>query len=213
MDNTSNSRINRINYIVQENPSGVSQTLVAEGFNPSTDVNTLIQQTKQWIQQDGKAAVVKLLKVHPEKDAILSANKPAYENFGGCGCKSSFDGSACACKDSFDGSPCPCQGKSSYNQEYDKKLEKMSKKELHQHYKELKRLLKQFPEDKELREEIEIVWEQLNYQKKKHRRTSKSTQEKSKSHLDSKTVFTVNSKDLAVGSLIFGLALIISQIK
>ena len=98
MDNTSNSRINRINYIVQENPSGVSQTLAAEGFNPSTDVNTLIQQTKQWIQQDGKEAVVKLLKVHPEKDAILSANKAAYEYFGGCGCKSSFDGSACVVK-------------------------------------------------------------------------------------------------------------------
>ena len=89
----------------------------------------------------------------------------------------------------------------------------MSKKELHQHYKELKRLLKQFPEDKELREEIEIVWEQLNYQKKKHKRTAKPTQEKSKSHLDSKAVFTINSKDLAVGSLIFGLAIIISQIK
>lgn len=212
MDNTSKSRINRINYIVQENPLGVSQILSAEGFDPSTDLNTLIQQTKQWIQEDGKKAIIKLLKIHPEKEAILSANKEEFDSFSGCGCKDSFDGSACGCKSSFDGSACPCQGTSSYSKEYDQKLEKMSKKELNQHYKELKQLLKQFPEDKELREEMETVWERLSIQKTKKEKPSK-TREKTTRQEDSKAVFTVNSKDLAIGSLIFGLALIISQIK
>lgn len=213
MDNISNNRINRINYIVQENPAGVSQALSAEGINPSSDLNKLIQQTKQWVQKDGKTAIVKLLKVHPEKDAILSANQASFDNFSGCGCKSSFDGSACGCKSSFDGSTCPCQSKSSYNKEYNEELKGMSDKELLQHYKELKRLLKQFPDDEELRQEVETVWEYLGNKGIKHKKPIRDQSEKRAVHQDSKAVFTVNSKDLAVGSLIFGLALIISQIK
>ena len=63
MNHTVNNRINRINYIVQENPSGVSQLLVKEGFQPTNDLNTLIQQTKQWIREDGKSTVQRAKKI------------------------------------------------------------------------------------------------------------------------------------------------------
>jgi len=209
------NKINRINYIVQENPKGVSETLLAEGMKPSTDLNLLTQQTKQWIQKEGKTAIVKLLKVHPEKDAILSANQTAFDNFSGCGCKSSFDGSSCGCKSSFDGSACPCSAKSSYSAEDKRELGRMDEKELQLHYKELKRLLKQFPEDEELRQEIELVWDYIGSKPKSESKHSRKKEQihRSKNITDPKTVFSVNSKDLAVGSFIFGIALIISQIR
>lgn len=213
MNHTVNNRINRINYIVQENPSGVSQLLVKEGFQPTNDLNTLIQQTKQWIREDGKSAVVKLLTVHPEKDAILSANKDNYDNYGGCGCKSSFDGTPCGCKSYYNGSGCPCQAKSSYNKDYKNGLEDLSRKELQQRYKELKRLLKKFPEDQELHEEVELVWEELSSRKKMGKEAVNRKSSGDLANENQKAVFTVNAKDLAVGSLIFGLALIISQVK
>lgn len=213
MSHTVNNRINRINYIVQENPSGVSQLLAKEGFEPTNDLNTLIQQTKQWIREDGKSAIVKLLTVHPEKDAILSANQDNYDNYEGCGCKSSFDGTPCGCKSSFDGSTCPCQAKSSYNKDYKNGLKDLSRKDLQQRYKELKRLLKKFPEDQELHEEVELVWDELSSRKKKVKKGANYQPTSDSRNENQKAVFTVNAKDLAVGSLIFGLALIISQVK
>ncbi len=204
------SRINRINYIVEENPKGVSSVLLADGINPSSNIDVLIKQTKGWIQKRGQAAIIKLLQVHPEKNAILSANQSKFENFGGCPCKSSFDGSSCKCS-SFDGSACSCS-KSSYSEELGE-LEKMDKKELKKHYNELKRLLKRFPEDKELREEVETVWQHLKSKKQRKNSTRAKKQPIQSTGNNSKAVFSVTSKDLAVGSFILGIALIISQIR
>ena len=214
------NRINRINYIVQENPKGVADALLAAGIKPSSNREVLTKQTKAWIQKEGKAAVIKLLQVHPEKKAILSANQSGFDNYGSCGCKSSFDGSACGCKSSFDGSTCPCNSKSSYSKEDLKELEAMNEKELRQHYKDLKNLLKQFPDDEELRKEVEMVWQFIrsNNKQSKEKTVEKDSQmERPRGRKGrqspSKEVFSVTSKDLAVGSFIFGIALIISQIR
>jgi hypothetical protein len=200
------NKINRINYIVQENPKGVSETLLTEGISPSSDLEVLTNQTKQWIQKNGKTAVVKLLKVHPEKNAILSANQLEYDNYGGCGCKSSFDGS-----------PCPCSSKSSFSEDNLSELKKMSKQELQAHYQDLKALLKQFPDDEQLLEEAKAAWQLIKpiVQKSEEENVDKGSNQtkKQRDQADSKTVFSVTSKDLAVGSFIFGVALIISQIR
>ena len=82
-----------------------------------------------------------------------------------------------------------------------------------QRYKELKRLLKKFPEDQELHEEVELVWEELSSRKKMGKEAVNRKSSGDLANENQKAVFTVNAKDLAVGSLIFGLALIISQVK
>jgi len=204
MNKNSNSKFNRINYIVQENPLGVSQTLVSEGIIPSQEMNQLVIQTKDWINKVGKTAIVKLLKVHPEKDAIISANMPEFQNFDGCGCGG---------KSSFDGTQCPCQAKSSYTKDFNEDLVKMTNKELQEHYKELKRLLQQFPEDEELRQEIETVWGFIGLKQNAEMSNRVNQNNSFGKGVESKTVFSVSSKDLAIGSFIFGLAIIISQVK
>ena len=221
MEQVPKNKFNRIDYIVQENPNGVFETLLAEGIQPSTDIRKLIDQTKLWIQKEGKDAVIKLLKVHPEKNAIISANTPEHDNFGGCGCKSSFNGSSCGCKSSFDGTGCSCQSKSSFSEDTTKQkilkgLSVLGEKELILHYKDLKRLLEKFPNDQELRSEVEVTWEYL----KSHNEldeTSKvipyNSKDNREKETDGDTVFSVSSKDLAIGSFIFGIALIISQIR
>jgi hypothetical protein len=199
------NRINRINYIVQENPEGVASTLKGEGINPSSDIKELTGQTKAWIQKEGKTAVVKLLQVHPEKRAILSAHQSGFVNYGGCGCKSSFDGS-----------PCPCSSKSSYSVDGLSDLEAMDERELGLHYKDLKRLLKQFPDDEELRKEVETVWQLIRSNSNSSRPDASQKEgqvRRNDKQAHSKEVFSVTSKDLAVGSFIFGIALIISQIR
>lgn len=222
MEQASNKKINRIDYIVQENPNGVATTLLSEGIQPASDVTKLIAQTKLWIQKGGKEAIVKLLQVHPEKNAIIAANTPEFQSYNGCGCggKSSFDGS-CSCKSSFDGSPCSCGSKSSFSedslkQEVLKKIAAFGEEELLLHYKELKRLLEKFPEDQELRTEVEVTWEYLKSHKTLGETpkvdSTKALQNLSKSS-NGKAVFSVSSKDLAVGSFIFGVALIVSQIR
>lgn len=210
MEQVPKNKFNRIDYIVQENPNGVFETLLAEGIQPSTDIRKLIDQTKLWIQKEGKDAVIKLLKVHPEKNAIISANTPEHDNFGGCGCKSSFDGTTCS-----------CQSKSPFSEDTIKQkilkgLSVLGEKELILHYKDLKRLLEKFPDDEELRSEVEVTWEYLKSHKelvetpKVNPTKSKDIREK---ETDGDSVFSVSSKDLAIGSFIFGIALIISQIR
>ena len=221
MEQVSNKKINRIDYIVQENPIGVATTLLAEGIQPSSDISTLIAQTKLWIQKGGKESIIKLLQVHPEKNAIISANTPEFQNYDGCSCESSFDGSGCGCKSSFDGTACSCASKSSFSedtakQNIQKGLTVMGEKELLLHYKDLKRLLEKFPNDDELRSEVEITWEYLKSHKSLDKNSNTITA-KSRDIQDSasndKTVFSVSSKDLAIGSFVFGIALIISQIR
>lgn len=207
------NKINRINYIVQENPNGVAETLLAEGINPSTELEVLTKQTKQWVQKAGKSAIIKLLQVHPEKAAILSANASEVKS---CDCKSSFDGSGCGCKSSFDGSACACSQKSSYSEDQLTELKEMNDKELQLHYQELKRLLKQFPDDEELQNEVETVWQFIRAKKSNASLANKENEKhlnKKGNQTASKAVFSVNSKDLAVGAFIFGIALIISQIR
>jgi hypothetical protein len=227
MKQVSIKRINRINYIVQENPNGVSTTLLLEGIQPSGDLTKLIAQTKLWIQKGGKDAIVKLLQVHPEKNAIISANTPEFQNYDGCGCggKSSFDGSGghndsaqCKCKSSFDGTPCPCNSKSAFSEDSTKqitlkKLAAFGEKELLLHYKDLKRLLEKFPDDNELRTEVEVTWEYLKSHKELDEKPEAKPSIDQNRNTNAKAVFSVSSKDLAIGSFIFGVALIVSQIR
>lgn len=230
MKKTKRNKINRIEYIVQENPEGVADLLQKEGYRTPRDIGSLIQMTKGWISKKGKPAVIQLLHVHPERDAILSSiGKQGFDNFGGCGCKSSFSGGcgckssfngSCGCKSSFDGD-CGCGCKSSYSgsdgkrQELLQLLEESKTSEILAHYEELKRLSKKYPEDQEIKFELEVTWDYLrhSFRKDQKKKSKKPIPEKSENSKKSKAILSLNVKDLAVGSFILGVALIVAQIK
>jgi hypothetical protein len=234
MKNSIPKKINRINYIVQENPIGVRKLLKVEGIEAPERLDLLINSTKTWIQQNGKEAIIKLLQEHPEKDAILSANNAVlFDQFDGCscqssfsgegcGCKSSFSGEGCGCKSSFAGSGCKCGGTcSNYSGEVDNDtvvelLKGKKPAEVLAEYEELKRLSKKYPEDQEVKKELDLTWKYLS-------KTIKKKEDKPRDEVTPKVpnqptrrnnaVFAITAKDLAVASFILGIALITSQIK
>lgn len=234
MKNSVPKKINRINYIVQENPKGVKRLLESEGLAAPERLDLLINTTKTWIQQNGREAIIKLLQEHPEKDAILSANNAVlFDQFDGCGCqssfsgegcgcKSSFSGEGCGCKSSFDGSGCKCGGAcSNYTGEVDNDtvielLKGKKPAEVLAEYEELKRLSKKYPEDQDIKKELDLTWKYLSktIKKKEVQPNSKVSSEKqSRASRRNKAVFAITAKDLALASFILGIALITSQIK
>jgi len=215
------NKINRINYIVQENPEGVAELLQKEGYQIPKKLSALIELTKSWISRDGKSAILKLLSKHPEKDAILTASgHKQFDSFDGCGCQSSFSG-GCGCKSSFDGD-CGCGCKSSYSgsegkrQELLEMLESSKPTEVLAHYEELKRLAKKYPEDQDIKNELEVTWDHMrkSFKKKEQKQKNKKrNSEQSEDSKKSKAILSLGVKDLAVGSFILGVALIVAQIK
>jgi|GEM_PF-3030767 len=193
------NRINRIHYIVRENPAGVSKLLRAAGYQTPASIDELIKQTKTWIRRDGNAAIIKLLQNHPEREAILSAIKQAegYDQFGGCAC-SSFDGS-CGCHSSFSGE--------AHEQKFGGRRF-MQRKTRRQN---LFRPDEAAPISTQ-EEAVESAEEQPEKKKDQRRRRTEQERENSRASL-SKGLFTINVKDLAIGTFFFGILIIASQVK
>lgn len=221
MKKSHSQRINRINYIVLENPYGVAALLKEEGKSVPSDLKGLLAATKKWVRIDGKDAILKLLQVHPEKEAILKANqKNVYDHFDGCSCKCSFSGEECKGKDSFDGSDCYCGTCSSFSEEPiaiegSEDLEHLSLVELFAQYEELKKHLRRYPKDVDIRQRLKKTRSYLKQKLRKKEKEQEKVKEKKASSQKSaaKSAFGFRSKELAVGSIILGIALIISQLK
>lgn len=224
------NKINRIEYIVRENPYAVAELLQKEGYSIPKDISTLIHLTKGWISKNGKTAIIQLLQVHPEREAILSANgHKEFDNFGGCsckssfsagcGCKSSFDGS-CGCKSSFDGS-CGCGCKDSFTVDKNQrdeiiaKLKESTPSEILADYEELKQLTKKYPEDQDIKFELEVTWDYMrrSFRKAQKKKVKTEKSENTSVQKKSKAILSLDVKDLAVGSFVLAVALIVAQIK
>ena len=76
--------------IVKNNPEGAVNLLIDEGYSipRGTTESDLASYLKQYASKHGKAALVKLSKIHPDRDLIL-------------GDYSHFDGGGCECNDCF----------------------------------------------------------------------------------------------------------------
>ena len=112
--------MNRIDYITSKNPKGVKKVIHKMGYSCPSQVSGIADTMKLVIQKHGKVAVKELLKVHPDRKAILST-KPA--------CK-------CQQEDNF----CGCSGQVSSYVPQDHSLEelkKMRKSELERYYHKL----------------------------------------------------------------------------
>lgn len=151
-----NNRINRIEYIVRENPYGVQKLLKNNGITIPNDLIGLISTTKKWVRSNGKQAVIELLKVHPEKSAILQANgHQEYDYYGGSSCNcntSSFNGS-CGCSSNF------------WNSSKKRVVKNLPKntplEKLVNHYETLRDQSNSYPNDNDLKQELEDTWEQV----------------------------------------------------
>lgn len=209
----SNNRINRINYIVSENPSGVADLLHDAGFNVPNNVPDLILATKEWIGLEGREAIIKLLQVHPEREAILSANgNSEYDNYGGCGCQSSF---------SDGGKGCGCGCQSSYVPDPDTAdlldfLRESSQDQILDHYAILKKMVQKNPEDTELSRHLEITWDHIRPSSKPDGTSTNSTEEsitRTGKTNRKDILFPVTKKDVILGTFLVGAAVLISQFK
>lgn len=65
----------RIDYIVFGNPGPVRNMIYDYGYEPPRSLPDLSGAVRELIRQEGKKAVIDLVKLHPDRDAILGAEK------------------------------------------------------------------------------------------------------------------------------------------
>ncbi|PHN01121.1 hypothetical protein [Flavilitoribacter nigricans] len=138
---------NRIDYIVYNNPQAVSQLLHEAGYEPPKKLSELCQATKLLIKKQGRAFIEKLVRLHPDRKAILQVEDQKKD----CGCM--------AC------------GHQSFELTGDKgtfldHLMNMGSIDLERYYKNLNEKVKEQPGDKQLEEEVQMVWNELRQRKK-----------------------------------------------
>lgn len=242
-------KINRINYIVQENPEGVASLLDKEGIEVPGNLTELIWRTKEWVSKNGKPAIMKLLQEHPEKDLLLSLNQPEdFDQYSGCGCKSSFTGGDCGCQSSFANHQltkggrkggnhkkgkckhCAMKSKQLSNRQLLEGLQELRDEELLVYYQDLKEEVNEQPDNSKLKEQLEISWEYIrgrlsNWQEPKNqhvpnivpqqeKKESQSTPtSKKKKSAGNAALFSISTKEFAIGGMALGIALLIAQFK
>ncbi|WP_299213706.1 hypothetical protein [uncultured Dokdonia sp.] len=140
---------NRIDYIVYHNILEAQKLLYDEGFESVEDPEDLVDAIKELVREKGRKIIEALLKIHPDKKAILSMVSPpkVCEN-----CKTKLDDtkkSGCgSCKKA---SALPQDNFISESGETDRntRLEALIKKH------------RATPNDSELEKEIEALWNSL----------------------------------------------------
>jgi hypothetical protein len=198
-------RINKIEYIVNSNPKMVAEMLAKAGFSVQDDLHELIEATKEWVRLDGKHAITKLIKAHPDTKLILQTNIQKEED-SFCGCEASFSG-GCGCQSSYSGELSELDLK--------EELGQLNYPELKDRYMELKDLLSINPENLGLKQELEATWSMLSQTTDSDKQHSNESGESVKEKNESgKTGFqcTITKKDLVFGGVVLGLAFVVSRI-
>ncbi|MFC4636619.1 hypothetical protein ACFO3O_22130 [Dokdonia ponticola] len=67
---------NRIDYIVYHNVLEAQKLLYDEGFESVEDPQDLVEAIKELVREKGRSVIEALLKIHPDKKAILSIASP-----------------------------------------------------------------------------------------------------------------------------------------
>lgn len=152
---------NRIDYIVYGNPKAVSRLIYDYGYEPPESPHDLVKAAKILVQKRGRNAVKDLIKLHPDKKAILKVERGKEDSYcGACG-SHSYQPS-----DNY----CGVCGHSHYDGEGDKatfldQLVDMGKGELEEYYQSILRKSNSNPDDSNLAEEVQIVWNELRNRK------------------------------------------------
>jgi len=152
---------NRIDYIVYGNPKGVSRLIYDYGYEPPESPHDLVKAARILIKKRGRKAVKDIIKLHPDRKAILKVERGKQDNY--CGACGSYSYQP---QDNY----CGVCGHSHYDGEGDKsafleQLVDMGKGELEEYYQSILRKSNENPDDPNLAEEVQIVWEELRNRK------------------------------------------------
>ncbi len=152
---------NSIDYIVFSNPDPVRKIIYDCGYEAPKNLRTLVRATKELIQKEGKSVITELLKIHPDKKAILSLNlKEKKKPCNSCSNDNYNE------EDNFCGS---C-GHSNYNGSGDEdsfldQFSDASDKELKSYYDRIVKKSNANPEDQKLASEVQMVWNEVRQRK------------------------------------------------
>ena len=186
---------NRIDYIVYGNPKGVADLVYDYGYEPPESPHDLVKATKILIRKKGRKVVKDLIKIHPDRKAFLKIKRRGKEDHF-CGACNSYSYNP---EDNF----CGVCGHSNYNGEDDRQsflnqLTDMGLDELEGYYENLVGKANETPDNANLAEEVQLVWNELRQRKAEQK---KETQE-------DKPVQLSDTRNAKEGLIILGLAFI-----
>lgn len=152
---------NRIDYIVYHNASAVSHLLEQYGFEAPKNPTHLAEAIKELTRKKGRKVIKELIQLHPDKEAILKLTAPEEDNF--CG--------ACS-NDSYntEGNFCKACGHSNYSGTGDEdsflsQFENYKDRELERYYQTIVKKSNANPQDKNLAQEVQMVWNEIRTRK------------------------------------------------
>jgi uncharacterized protein YecT (DUF1311 family) len=152
---------NRIDYIVYHNSDDVSKLLEQYGFEAPENPKHLAEAIKELSRKKGRKVIKELIDLHPDKDVILKLNQPKEDGF--CG--------ACS-NDSYntESNYCASCGHSNYagsgnEDSFLSQFESYKDKELERYYQTIVKKSNANPQDKNLAQEVQMVWNEIRTRK------------------------------------------------
>ncbi|WP_010520464.1 hypothetical protein [Aquimarina agarivorans] len=164
---------NKIDYIVFHNPKKVSELLYNQGYEPPKDPIALSEAIKELSRKKGRTFIEDLVQLHPDKQTILSVNQSkAISNCGACK------------NDSYntEGNYCKSCGHSNYMGSGDEdsflgQFEDYKDNELEKYYRDIVRKSNDAPENKNLAQEVQMIWNEIRKRKEKPSKPEQSPKE------------------------------------
>ncbi len=152
---------NSIDYIVFSNPEPVRKIIYDCGYEAPKSLHILVRATKELIKKEGKSIITELLKIHPDKKAILALNPKEKKK----PCNSCSNDSYNS-EDNF----CGACGHSNYNGSGDEdsfldQFSEASDKEVKSYYDRIVKKSNANPEDQKLALEVQMVWNEVRQRK------------------------------------------------
>lgn len=174
-NNPKNLAQNRIDYIVFHNTDAANNLLFDYGFEKIESQQHLSQAVKELVKNKGRKVIKDLLAIHPDKAAILQVNTVADAKCPACRNK------AFAKAKNF----CKSCGHSNYagSGDEDSFLSQFSSyddKGLENYYQGIVKRSNAAPEDKNLAQEVQMVWNELRKRKESKPEPKTATQEDQK---------------------------------
>lgn len=175
-NNPKNLAQNRIDYIVFHNTDAANDILFEYGFEKIDNQQHLSQAVKELVKNKGRKVIKDLLEIHPDKAAILQVTKSEDTKCPACK-NNAFAKAENYCKScghsNYAGSGDEDSFLDQFNSYDDKALEK--------YYQDIVRRSNDDLEDKNLAQEVQMVWNELRKRKEsKPESKPEVTEDKSK---------------------------------
>ncbi len=161
---------NKIDYIVFHNPEKVTELLYNQGFDPPTHPKELAEAIKELTRKKGRQFLEQLVKLHPDKEVILSLEKT--DTTTSCGaCKNNlYDSKANYCKGCGHSNYLGSGDEDSFLGQFDSYQDV----ELEKYYKGIVHKSNENPTDKNLAQEVQMIWNEIRLRKDKHKEANQA---------------------------------------